>query len=181
MDWTLLIALLACLALGAGSLYFFFRAMDRTKKTIVAHQPVLRITNLSALQAGPVLTLTPEVENVGRGTAYDCVLQLSGWEGSFSVRSMYPPGPRHRKHAVPIVLNPEASLRAKSLSRGYLRLAYSDRWGLIHECWYPVTQIRNAATALYDIQIDLSHPELTEPDPSFWTMRKLMRRNVPDD
>ena len=69
----------------------------------------------------------------------------------------------------------------KALSRCYLRLAYRDRWEQRYECWYPVAQIKNVNTALYDVQIDLSHPELTEPNPSFREMWKLLRRAPTDE
>jgi hypothetical protein len=181
MDWSLLIGLLAFIAIGGADAYHMSLLVARTKTEFLAGQPALRVTNLSAMNAGHVLTLTPELENVGRGVAYDCVLQLGGWEGNFSVKAIHPRGPRYRKHAVSIVLGPDTPIRTKSLSRSYLRLSYRDRWGLIYECWYPVDQIKNAAASLYDIQIDLSHPELTEPTPSFRTMRRLLQSHTSDD
>ena len=181
MDWSLIIGLPAGLTLvGAGS-YGLYRLVRQTKERFAAQQPALRVTNLSALNAGDVLTLTPELENIGSGTAYDCVVQLGGWEGNFSVMAIHPRGPKHRKHAIPIVLGPDAPIRTTLQSNGYLRLACRDCWGLLHKCWYPVTQSKNPATARYDIQIDLSHPELTLPTPSFWTMRRLLRDNLPKD
>lgn len=181
MDWSLLIALLGVLTIVSTGGYLWHRSVDRTKKRFCATQPILRVTNLSALNAGNVLTLTMELENVGRGAAHDCVLQMAGWEGSYSVKTLYPVGPGYRKHLIPIVLGPDAPIRAKPLSRSYLRLSYRDRWEQIYECWYPVTQLANAAASLYDIQIDLSHPEVTEPIPSFWVMRKLLQDDKTTD
>jgi hypothetical protein len=95
--------------------------------------------------------------------------------------TVYPPGPRHRKHAVSIVLNPDAAIRVKLMSNAYLRLAYRDGWGLTYECWYPVAQTQSVASPLYNIQIDLAHPEVTEPKLSFWDMWKLLRRSPLSD
>ena len=181
MDWSLLIGFPVGLAMVGAGAYGCYRLVRQTKNQFYAHQPALRITNLSALNAGDVLTLTPELENIGSGAAYDCVVQLGGWEGNFSVMTIHPRGPQHRKHAIPIVLGPDAPIRVTLQSNGYLRLACRDCWGLLHECWYPVTQTKNPATARYDIQIDLSHPTLTEPDLSFWSMRKLLRETPAQD
>jgi hypothetical protein len=178
MDWLFLIALLCLLLTGGTASFYLHSFLARTRKRFRDVQPNLRISNLSAMNAGQVLTLSPEIENVGRGVAYDCVMHLGGWEGNFAVKKVYPHGPRHQKHVASIVLGPEAPFRTKSMTNGYLRLSYRDRWGLKYECWYPVTQIRNGAIPLYTVQIDLDNPELTEPNPSFWEMRKLLR-NVP--
>ncbi len=62
-----------------------------------------------------------------------------------------------------------------------MRLAYRDYWGLTYECWYPVVQVQSVGNPLYNIQIDLAHPELTEPNPSFRDMRKLLRSSPPND
>ena len=175
MDWSLWLGLVVFLiATGIGAFYLY-TFVASTRKDFHAHQPALRVTNLSAMNAGDVFTLTPELENVGRGVAYDCVLQLGGWEGNFAVRTVHPRGPRYRKHTVSIVLGPDAPIRAKPTSKGYLRLAYRDCWGLTYECWYCVTQVQSVATPLYNIHIDLTHPELTVPNPSFRDMRKLLR------
>jgi len=180
MDWSLLIGLLALVLIGGIVAYAAYAFVARTKKEFDAHRPALRVTNLSALNADHTLTLTPEFENVGYGVAYDCVLQLRGWEGNYSVKNIHPQGPRYRKHAVPIQLGPDAPIRTASLSRVYLRLSYRDQWGLRYDCWYPVEQIRRAGSSLCDIQINLSQPELTEPTPSFWTMRRLLRERSSD-
>ncbi|HXV69308.1 MAG TPA: hypothetical protein VD738_10320 [Nitrospira sp.] len=175
MDWSLWLGLavfLIAAGIGAFSLYRF---VVRTKENFREHQPALRVTNLSTMNAGNMLTLTPELENVGRGVAYDCVLQLGGWEGKFSVMAVHPQGSRHRKHAVSIVLGPDAPIRTKPLSNGYLRLGYRDCWGLTYECWYPVVQVKSSTPPLYNVHIDLAHPELTEPNPSFLDMRRLLR------
>jgi hypothetical protein len=178
MEWSILIGVLAIAGIAAYALYAY---VARTKREFVSGRPCLRITNLAVMNAGPVLTLTPELENVGRGAAHNCVLQMAGWEGSYSVKTMHPVGPGYRKHLIPIVLGPDAPLRATPLSRSYLRLSYRDRWGLIYECWYPVTQLTNVAASLYDIQIDLSRPEVTEPVPSFWAMRRFLRGHTTTD
>ncbi|MGE3979062.1 MAG: hypothetical protein AB7F94_15970 [Nitrospira sp.] len=176
MDWLLLIALLVVLVASGAGVLALYRFAGKIKHEFQEHLPSLRITNMSAMNAGEVITLTPEVENVGRGAAHDCIVQLGGWEGSFAVKSMYPKGPRYQRHSVPIVLGQDAPIRMKLLSRCYLRLAYRDRWEQRYECWYPVVQVKNVNTSLYDIQIELSHPELTEPHPSVREMWKLLRR-----
>ena len=181
MDWLLLIALLVAFASGGAGGFALYRFAGRIKREFQGRIPVLRITNMSAMNAGEVITLTPEVENVGRGAAHDCIVQLAGWEGRFAVQRIHPKGPRHQRHSVPIVLGQDAPIRMKVLSRCYLRLAYRDRWEQRYECWYPVAQIKNVNTSLYDVQIDLSHPELTEPNPSFREMWKLLRRTPTDE
>jgi len=175
VDWLLLIAFVVVLVIGGAGVFALYRLVRKIKQEFQRHQPALRITNMSAMNAGDVITLTPEVENVGRGSAHDCIVQLGGWEGNFAVKSIYPKGPRYQRHSVPIVLDQSAPIRTKLLSRCYLRLAYRDRWEQRYECWYPVTQVKNVKTSLYDVQIDLSHPELTEPHPSFRKMWKLLR------
>ncbi|MDF0672900.1 MAG: hypothetical protein P0120_00970 [Nitrospira sp.] len=176
MDWVLLIALLVVLVIGGAGAFVLYRFVGKTKHEFQHHQPALRITNMSAMNAGEVITLTPEVENVGYGVAHDCIVQLAGWEGRFEVQRIHPNGPRYHRHSVPIVLGQDAPIRMKVLSRCYLRLAYRDCWEQRYECWYPVAQIKNVNSSLYDIQVDLAHPELTEPHPSFREMRKLLRR-----
>lgn len=178
MDWLLLIALLCLLLIGGTASFYLHAFLARTRKQFRDTQPNLRISNLSAMNAGSVLTLSLEIENLGRGVAHDCVLHLGGWEGNFAVKKVYPHGAWHQQHVASIILGPDAPLRAKPMTNGYLRLSYRDRWGLRYECWYPVSQIRSGAISLYNIQIDLDHPELTEPHLSFWEMRKLLR-NMP--
>ena len=181
MDWLLLIALLVVLVISGAGVFALYRFVGKIKCEFQGHLPMLRITNMSAMNAGEVITLTPEVENVGCGAAHDCIVQLAGWEGRFAVRRIHPKGPRYQRHSVPIVLGQDAPIRMKVLSRCYLRLAYRDRWEQRYECWYPVAQIKNVNTSLYDVQIDLSHPELTEPNPSFREMWKLLRRAPTDE
>ena len=175
MDWLLLTALLVVLVISGAGAFSLYRFAGKIKREFQGHLPMLRITNMSAMNAGEVVTLTPEVENVGRGAAHDCIVQLAGWEGRFAVQHIHPKGPRYQRHSVPIVLGQDAPIRMKVLSRCYLRLAYRDRWEQRYECWYPVAQIKNVNSSLYDIQIDLSHPELMEPHPSFREMWKLLR------
>lgn len=179
MDWLLLSALLCLLIVGGTTSIYLYSFVDRTRKEFRDSQPNLRISNLSAMSAGKVLTLSPEIENVGRGVAYDCVMHLGGWEGNFAVKKIHPHGPRYQKHVASIALGPDAPLRGKLMTNGYLRLTYRDRWGLKYECWYPVTQIRSGALPLYNVQIDLDHPELTHPNPTFWEMWKLLRNISP--
>ena len=178
MDWLWLIAGLGVLIISGTGSYYVHRFVARTRKQFREAQPNLRISNLSAMNAGNVLTLSPEIENVGRGVAYDCVMHLGGWEGNFAVKKIYPHDPRYQKHVASIILGPEAPLRAKLMTNGYLRLSFRDRWGLKYECWYSVAQIRSGAIPLYNVQIDIDHPELTRPNPSVWEMWKLLR-NVP--
>ncbi|MFY4727988.1 hypothetical protein [Nitrospira sp. BLG_2] len=181
MDWLLLIAFLVVLLISSAGGFALYRFVRKIQQEFQRHQPALRISNMSAMNAGEVVTVTPEVENVGGGVAHDCIVQLGGWEGNFAVKSMYPKGPRYQRHSVPIVLGQDAPIRRKLLSRCYLRLAYRDRWKQRYECWYPVAQAKNVNTSLYDIQIDLSHPELTEPHPSFREMWKMLRRTSSND
>lgn len=181
MDWLLLIAFLVALTISGAGVFALSRFVGKIKHEFQQHQPALRITNLSAMNAEEVVTLTPVLENVGSGVAHDCIVQLAGWEGSFAVKSMYPKGPRYQRHSVPMVLNQNAPIRTRVMSRCYLRLAYRDRWEERYECWYPVTQVKNVKTSLYDIQIDLDHPELTEPHPSFREMWTLLRRIPAND
>ena len=176
MDWSLLIGLLTFIICTGAGIYFWRGFVDRLRNDFRAEQPALRITNLSAFHAGDVVTLTPDLENVGQGVAYDCVLQLGGWEGSFSVKALYPHGPRYHKHSIPIVLGPAVPIRVKPLSRCYLRLVCRDRWEQPYEYWYPVTQVENLNTRLYDLHINLAQPELTEPNPSLWKIWKLLRK-----
>jgi hypothetical protein len=129
------------------------------------------------MTSGDVLTLSPELENLGGGVAYDCLLQLGGWEGSFAVKHVYPRGPHSQKHGISITLGPDAPIRARLFSNGYLRLCYQDRWGLTYECWYPVSQHAGAGAPPYTIQVDLEHPDITEPRCSLWEIWKLLRTN----
>jgi hypothetical protein len=69
----------------------------------------------------------------------------------------------------------------KPLSRCYLRLACRDRWEQPYEYWYPVTQVENLNTRLYDVHINLAEPELTEPNPSLWKVWKLLRKTSAHD
>jgi len=175
MDWLLLIGLVVLLIVGGAASFFLYFFIARTKKEFRATQPDMRVTNLSAMNSGNVLTLYPELENVGHGVAYDCVMHLGGWEGSFAVKKVYPRGPRYEKHVASIVLGPDAPIRGKPMTIGYLRLSYRDRWGLKYECWYPIAQVSSGGIPPYNPQIDLEHPDLTEPHPSFWEMRQFLR------
>jgi hypothetical protein len=175
MDWLLLIGLVLLLVVGGVASFYLYMLIARTKNEFRTAQPDLRIANLSAMNSGDILTLYPELENVGRGVAYDCVMHLGGWEGNFAVKKVYPRGPRYEKHVVAIVLGPEAPIRVNPISHGYLRLRYQDRWEQKYERWYSVTQVSSDAMPPYNPQIDLEHPELTEPCPSVWEMRKLLR------
>ena len=175
MDWLLLIALVVLLIIAGAGVFALCRFAVKIKCEFQEHLPALRITNISVMNAGEVVTLTPVVENVGHGVAHDCIVQLAGWEGSFAVKSIHPIGPRYQRHSVPMVLGPQAPIRIKVMSRCSLRIAYRDRWEQRYECWYPVTQIKNVKTSLYDIQIQLSDPELTEPHPSIREMWALLR------
>lgn len=181
MDWFWLIGFLVLFIAGGAAYYFWQVVAAQTRDDFRAQQPMLRVTNLSAMHAGNMLTLTPQIENVGRGVAYDCVLHLGGWEGSFAVKKVYPQGPRYQKHAASLVLGPDAPLRAKPQSNGYLRLSYRDHWGLKYDCWYLVTQSPSSQPPLYNIQIDLEHPDVNEPTPSFWEMRTLLRKSMLQD
>lgn len=175
MDWFWLIGFLVLLLTGGAGFYFWQVLEARIRDDFRERQPMLRVTNLSVMNAGNVLTLIPQLENLGRGVAYDCVLHLGGWEGSFAVKKVYPRGPRHQKHTASLVLGPDTPLRTKPQSNGYLRVSYRDRWGLKYDCWYPVTQSPSATPPLYNVQIDLEHPDVNEPAPSLWEMRKLLR------
>jgi hypothetical protein len=175
MDWLLLLGLVSFLIIGATAAFYLHAFVARTSEEFRAAQPDLRITNLSAISSGNVLTIFPELENVGGGVAYDCLLHMGGWEGNFAVKKVYPRGPRYQKHVASIVLGPEAPIRARLINNGYIRLRYLDRWGQKYDCWYQVTQVGTGETPLYNVQIDLEHPQLHEPHPTFWEMRKFLR------
>jgi len=181
MDWSMLFGLLIFLILIGTAAYLFYRFAARTQKAFRARQPNLRVTNLSATTSGEVLTLSPEIENVGGGVAHDCIMQLGGWDGSFAVKHVYPRGPRAQKLAIFIVLGPDAPIRARPLSNGYLRLCYRDGWGLTYESWYPVSQQSNGFSPPYTIQVDLEHPDITEPRPSLREMWQLLRPQATRD
>ena len=175
MDWLLLLGLLSLLVVGATASFYLHAFVTRIRQEFRAAQPDLRITNLSAMSSGNVLTIFPELENVGGGVAYDCLLHMGGWEGNFAVKKVYPRGPRYQKHVASIVLGPDAPIRAKLINNGYIRLRYLDRWGQKYDCWYQVTQVGTEETPLYNVQIDLEQPQLNEPHPTFWEMRKFLR------
>ena len=175
MDWLWLLSLIVFLIVGAIAVFYSYAFVIRTRKEFHAEQPDLRITNMSAMSSGNVLTIFPELENVGGGVAFDCLLHIGGWEGSFAVKKVYPRGPRYQKHVAPIVLGPDAPVRAKPINNGYIRLRYLDRWGQKYDCWYQVAQVETGETPPYNVQIDLKDPQLNEPHPSFWEMRKLLR------
>jgi hypothetical protein len=174
MDWPLWIGLgLFSVAAGVAA-YYLYALVVRTRKEFRAVQPNVKITNLSAMNSGNVLTLFPEFENVGGGVAHDCQLHMGGWDGNFVVKKVYPRGARVQKQRASIVLGPETPIRAQPINNGYLRIRYLDRWGHKYDCWYQVTQVKNAALPLYNIQIDLDHPEENTPVLSFLDMRKLL-------
>jgi hypothetical protein len=175
MDWLWLLVLLALLIVGATASFYVHAFVVQTREEFHAAQPALRITNLSAMTAGKVLTISPEIENVGRGVAYDCLLHMGGWEGNFAIKKVYPRGSRYEKHVASIVLAPDSPIRVKPIANGYFRLRYLDCWGLKYECWYKVTQVGTVSTPLYTVQIDLTPSELNEPHLTFWEMRKLLR------
>jgi hypothetical protein len=181
MDWILLIGLVALLiVVGIASFYLYF-FIARTKEEFRATQPNLKITNLSAMSSGNVLTLFPEIENVGGGVAHDCILHMGGWEGNFAVKKVHPRGPRYHKHVASIVLGPDAPIRVKPISNGYIRLRYLDRWGQKYDCWYQVTQAKSDDLSLYNVHVELEHPEFNEPTLSFWEMRRFLRTMTPND
>ena len=175
MDWLLLLGLVSLLVVGATASFYLYTFVTRIREEFRAAQPDLRITNLSAMSSGNVLTIYPELENVGGGVAYDCLLHMGGWEGNFAVKKVYPRGPRYQKHVASIVLGPDAPIRAKPINNGYIRLRYLDRWGQKYDCWYQVAQVESGETPLYNVQVDLEDPQLNEPHPSVWGMRKFLR------
>ena len=181
MDWLWLLGLVAFLVIGGIAAFYFYAFVARTRKEFRAEQPDLRITNLSAMSSGNVLTIYPEIENVGRGVAYDCLLHMGGWEGSFAIKKVYPRGSRYQKHVASIVLGPDAPVRANPINNGYIRLRYLDRWEQKYDCWYQVSQVRTGDTPLYNVHIDLKDPQVNEPHPSFWEMRKFLRSTASYD
>jgi hypothetical protein len=181
MDWSLWIGLgLFCLVAGVASFYLS-TLMVRIRKEFRATQPDVRITNLSAMNSGNVLTLFPEFENVGGGVAHDCLLHMGGWDGNYAVKKMLPRGAHSTKYRASIVLGPDTPVRAKPISNGYLRIRYLDRWGHKYDCWYQVTQSKSNALPLYDLHIDLDHPEANKPTLSLWEMRKLLQTVQKED
>jgi hypothetical protein len=175
MDWLLWLGLIAFLVIGATAAFYVYMFVTRIRKEFRTAQPDLRITNLSAMSSGNVLTIYPELENLGGGVAHDCLLHMGGWEGNFAVKKIYPRGPRHQKHVASIVLGPDAPVRAKPINNGYIRLRYLDRWEQKYDCWYQVTQVEAGDPSLFNVQIDLEHPQMNEPHPSVWEMRKFLR------
>ena len=175
MDWLLLLVLISLLIVGAIAAFYLHAFVTRTREEFRAAQPDLRVTNMSAMSSGNVLTIYPELQNVGGGVAYDCLLHLGGWEGNFAVKKVYPRGPRGQKHVASIVLGTDAPIRSTLINHGYIRLRYLDRWGQKYDCWYQVTQVGVGEAPLYNVQVDLEHPELHEPHPSFWEMRRFLR------
>ena len=175
MDWWLILGLVSFLIVGAIASFYLYVFVTRIRREFREAQPDLRVTNMSAMSSGNVLTVYPELQNLGGGVAYDCLLHMGGWEGNFSIKKVYPRGPRTQKHVASIVLGPEAQIRTTRMSHGYIRLRYLDRWGQKYDCWYQVTQVGIGDAPLYNIQIDLENPEVHEPHPSFWEMRKFLR------
>ncbi|MBI5314398.1 MAG: hypothetical protein HZB34_00330 [Nitrospirae bacterium] len=175
MDWWLILGLVSFLIVVAIASFYLYVFVSRTKKEFRAAQPDLRVTNMATMSSGNVLTVYPELQNLGGGVAYDCLLHMGGWEGNFSVKKIYPRGPKGQKHVASIVLGPDAPIRTTLMGHGYIRLRYLDRWGQKYDCWYQVTQVGIGDAPLYDIQIDLEHPELQEPHPSVWEMRRFLR------
>ncbi|HSA61465.1 MAG TPA: hypothetical protein VLE03_04435 [Nitrospiraceae bacterium] len=175
MDWKWLIGLIFFFIAAGTAAFYLYAFVTRTRNEFSATQPDLRVTNLSAMSSGNVLTLYPELENAGGGVAYDCMLHMGGWEGHFAVKKVHPRGPRYQKHVASIVLGPDAPIRTKPISNGYLRLRYQDCWGHKYDRWYQVTQVKSNEHPLYNVHIDLDHSDLNEPHPSFWEMRKFLR------
>ena len=118
MDWLLLLGLVFLLIVGAIAAFYLHAFVTRTREEFRAAQPDLRVTNMSAMNSGTVLTIYPELQNVGGGVAYDCLLHLGGWEGNFAVKKIYPRGPRDQKHVAPIVLGPDAPIRTTLMEIG---------------------------------------------------------------
>ena len=112
MDWLLLLGLVSLLIVGAIASFYLYVFVTRTREEFRAAQPDLRVTNMSAMSSGNVLTIYPELENLGGGVAYDCLLHMGGWEGNFAVKKVYPRGSRHQKHVASIVLGPDAPIRS---------------------------------------------------------------------
>jgi len=176
MDWLSLLIVIVLFVAGATAWFYFYAFSTRIKDEFRAAQPDLRITNMSAMSSGNILTIYPEIENVGGGVAHDCLLHMGGWEGHFAIKKVYPHGQRYQKHVAPIVLGPEAPVRARPINNGYIRLRYLDRWGQKYDCWYQVTQVRlDDQASLYNVQVNLEHPEVNEPHPTLWEMRKCLR------
>jgi hypothetical protein len=176
MDWSLLIGSISLVVASVTAYFYLHSLVTQTRKEFRDSPPSLRITNLSAMTSADVLTLYPEIENIGKGVAYDCVMTMDGWKGQFAAKKVYPPGPRFQRFQASIILGPDAPIRASALEKSDLRLHYRDRWGQKHECWYPVIQLRDETAAPpHNIQVDLEHPGMTEPTPSFWEMRKFLR------
>ena len=181
MDWSLWIGLVLFFIATGIVAFYLYAFVARIRKEFRAAQPDVRITNLSVMSSGKVLTLFPEFENMGGGVAHDCVLHMAGWDGNLAVKKVRPRGSRHHRHTATIVLGPDAPIRAKRIDNGYLRLRYQDRWGDKYDCWYQVTQVKNNEFSLYNVHIDLEYPEVNKPTHSFWEMRKLLRTDTEED
>ena len=80
MDWLLLLGLVSLLIVGAIASFYLYVFVTRTREEFRAAQPDLRVTNMSAMSSGTVLTIYPELENLGGGGG----VRLSfahGWVG----------------------------------------------------------------------------------------------------
>ena len=67
MDWLLLLVLISLLIVGAIAAFYLHAFVTRTREEFRAAQPDLRVTNMSAMSSGNVLTIYPELQNVGGG------------------------------------------------------------------------------------------------------------------
>ncbi|MDH5319258.1 MAG: hypothetical protein OEW14_12965, partial [Nitrospira sp.] len=64
MDLSLIISLLVVLTIGGITWFFIRRFITNTTNEFREYQPALRITNLSIMNTGDMITVTPEVENL---------------------------------------------------------------------------------------------------------------------
>ena len=156
--------------------YFYLRSVvDQTRREFRDNQPNLRVTDLSSMRSGDLLTLFLNVRNIGKAPAYDCTVSLDGWEGQPSIATIHPPGARFQEHKLSIPLGLDSPVRTTVIDPARLRLRFRDRWGQQYQVWYSVTQVKEEHSPIFTIQIDLQHPGMLEPSPSFFEMRKLLR------
>ena len=172
---SLIVSLLALIIASVTGYIYLESVVDQTRKEFRENQPKLLVLQISALHSGDILTLSPSVQNVGKVPAYDTTVTLNGWNGQISIGTSYPPGPRFQQHNLSIPLGTDSPIRSNTISPAYLFLRYRDRWGQRYEISYPVTQVSEGDRPFYRPQIDLEHPRLVEPTPTFFEMRKFLR------
>jgi hypothetical protein len=171
----LIVGIVGVIVAGVPGYFYLASVIEQARKDFRVNQPNLRIINLSGVRTGDVITLLPDVENIGQGIGYECTVTLDGWKGLLSLGKIFPRGPRFQVHRLSIVLGTDAPIRSVLVSNPCIRLRYHDRWGQLYEVWYHVRQVRELDKSAYGVEVDLEHPGMLEPNPSFLEIRKFLR------